>query len=468
MSRRFDRLAALAAFGAVAWTTVAAAQPLAPSDVLTSVAQHHPTVAAAVAREDAARAELLSARGGFDPQLNVYGARRTGGYYDLTRFDVELRQATPLWGAEVWAGYRRGTGAQDRYPSYYSDETLDGGEVRAGVRVPLWRDGPLDARRAARERARFGADAAEQSRRATELDLRRKALAAYWKWVAAGRQLRVATDLLELAGARRAQLERRAAAGAIPEVEVLEAERSLLSRRAKWVGARRAFEAATLELGLYLRDSRGAPVRVDAARLPADLELPAVTVDAEAAAPRAIACHPQLRAARASLESRRVGRDLARAQRAPQIDLSFQVSRDLGQGDDSLAGTVYEGGLRVAMPLGLRGARGRLDAAEAALREAEQRLRLQEDVLTTSIRDVASAWSAAQERFEIARSLAETTDRLAEAERRRFEAGATTLLVVNLREQAAAEAAVAVVEAVRDLWIAAASWDALTRCDPEG
>ncbi len=131
-----------------------------------------------------------------------------------------------------------------------------------------------------------------------------------------------------------------------------------------------------------------------------------------------------------------------------------------------MAGTVYEPGLRIALPLGLRDARGRLDAAEAALREAEQQLRLREDVLTTSIRDVASAWSAAWERFETARSLANTTERLAAPERRRFEAGAVTLLVVNLREQAAAEATIATVEAVCDLWIAAASWEALTGCDP--
>ncbi len=449
----------------VLFVASASAQPLSPADVRTSVERHHPTVAAAVAREEAARAELRAARGGFDPQLRLYGSRRAGGYYELTRLDVELRQPTPLWGAEVWAGYRRGAGAQDRYPTYYADETLSGGEVRAGLRVPLWREGPLDARRAARERARLAADAAGQRRRATALDLRRRGLVAYWKWVAAGRQLRVASALLQLASARRGQVERRAASGVVPPIEVLEAERSLLRRRSTLVTVRRAFEGASLALSLYLRDDRGAPLRPDEGRLPGELALPSIEVDAGSAVQRALACHPRLRAARATVESRRVQRELARARRGPQLDLSLQVSRDFGRGDESLAGTVYEGGLRLAMPLGLRTARGELDGAEAALQAAEQELRLREDVLATEIRDVASAWAAARERFALARALAETTRRLAEAERRRFESGATSLLVVNLREQAAAEASIEVVEAARDLWIAAADWEALTWCE---
>ena len=120
-------------------------------EVLASAAEHHPRVRAALAGERAAESELLAARGAFDPQLDVIGKLRTGAYYELRRLDAEIRQPTPLWGAEVYAGYRLGLGVyEDHYPSYYSDETLDQGEVRAGVRIPLWRDGRLDSRRAGR------------------------------------------------------------------------------------------------------------------------------------------------------------------------------------------------------------------------------------------------------------------------------------------------------------------------------
>ncbi len=335
------------------------AQPLTPAEVIASTDRHHPRVQAAMMREEVAEAELMAARGGFDPYLSAYGALRTGGYYELRRLDVELRQPTPIWGAEVYAGYRigRDVGEND-YPTYYDDQTLSEGELRAGLVVPLWQNGPLDARRAARARAGFGVERAQSTREATELDLRQKAAEAYWKWVAAGRKLRVAEMLLSLATQRLDQTRARAAAGAIPEVNALEAERSVLSRQSSVISTRRSLEAAALVLGLFVRDSNGDPRAPAETRLPDTLPVPESIGDAETFFPAVLACHPRLRAARASLRATDVARDLARAQRGPRIDLGLEVSRDFGQGSSSLPGTVFESKLRFAMPLLLRAARG--------------------------------------------------------------------------------------------------------------
>ncbi|MEM9070008.1 MAG: TolC family protein [Myxococcota bacterium] len=454
-------------------SSFARAQPLSPSAVLESVDRHHPVIAETVALQDAAIAEIQSANGSFDPELRAYGSITTGGYYDLRRLDVSVYQATPLWGASFWAGYRIGHGELDnRYPTYYSDETLTRGEVRIGASIPLWRDGPLDARRARQRRARYNASEANSQREAQALDLHRRALNAYWLWVAAGTKFNVAQDLQRLASERLAQVQGRVRAGALPEVEALEAERSLLSRRAKAVEERRGLEASSFVLGLFLRDERGAPRAPEAGQLPSGSMMPPPVGDVEGATQEALVCHPRLRASRAALEEVRISRDLARAQRAPQIDARFQYSRDFGAGgnneDEStitLPGDVFEAGLRISLPLGLRTARGALDAAEARLTARQQRLRLQEDVLATEIRDVASAYQAALEQHQLRVQLADTTSRLAEAERQRFAEGATTLLIVNLREQSVAEAQVAVVNALRALWVAHARWIAATTCE---
>lgn len=416
-------------------------------------------------REEVAEAELMAARGGFDPYLSAYGALRTGGYYELRRLDVELRQPTPIWGAEVYAGYRLGRDVgENDYPTYYDDQTLSEGELRAGLVVPLWQNGPLDARRAARARAGFGVERARSTREATELDLRQKAAEAYWKWVAAGRKLRVAEMLLSLATQRLEQTRARAAAGAIPEVDALEAERSVLSRQGSVISARRSLEAAALVLGLFVRDSNGDPRAPAESRLPDTLPVPESIGDAETFFPAVLACHPRLRAARASLRATDVGRELARAQRGPRIDLGLEVSRDFGQGSASLPGTVFESKLRFAMPLLLRAARGRLEATEQRyLAEAEE-LRFLEDGIRTELGDAASQWSAARERYELALRLVDVVRRLAVAEERRFQAGATDLLVVNLREQSLAEAEASLVDAAAELWMARARWDALTAC----
>jgi len=70
----------------------------------------------------------------------------------------------------------------------------------------------------------------------------------------------------------------------------------------------------------------------------------------------------------------------------------------------------------------------------------------------------------AQENLRLARESLAVVTELAEAERRRFDAGTSSLLFVNLREQSLADAAVAEVEAAAATWGAYATWQALTAC----
>ncbi|MFT5352971.1 MAG: cobalt-zinc-cadmium efflux system outer membrane protein [Polyangiales bacterium] len=443
---------------------------LSLEDVWRSTEAHHPRVAAAMANEAMARSELQAARGGFDPVIDITAKLRTGGYYELRRLDVEITQPTPLWGAEVYAGYRVGLDVgENSYPDYYSDQTRGGGELRVGLRVPLWRDGPLDARRAARTRAEIGIDAAEQNLQWTAITLRQSATDAYFAWVAAGRRASVADQLLALAETRQRWVDARVAAGAIAEIESLEARRSVLSRRAKRISAQRSVERTALVLSLFLRTSSGQPRLADNSTLPQVLPLPpaepplAVTQDADTAR-AALACNPLLRQKIASLQSARLSRDLAQAQRAPRVDAFFGASRDFGEGSETLGGNVLEAGLVFSMPLAMRTARGRLGAAEANVRILTEEVRFLEDQLLARIADAESARRNAVEQYAIVAELLEAVERLAQAERMRFEAGSTSLFVVNQREQSLAEAAVAEVDAAREQWVARARVTALASC----
>ncbi|NOY90808.1 MAG: TolC family protein, partial [Deltaproteobacteria bacterium] len=250
-----------------------------------------------------------------------------------------------------------------------------------------------------------------------------------------------------------------------------EAERSLLRRRASRISARRAVERMALGLSLYLRGEDGAPSVPDARALPRRLSLPeaipendfsSTTRGAELRA--ALQCHPRVAQKLAELESARIARDLARAQRAPRLDATFQHSRDLGAGPDSLGRSVFEAGLVFSMPLVMRSSRGRLAAAESQVNVLEEELRLIEDELLMRLANARSAERNAGEQFAVASALLDTSERLAAAERSRFEAGATSLFVVNQREQALARAALAQVGAARDLWQARAAWQATATC----
>lgn len=443
-----------------------AQEPLSLEAVLESARRHHPRIAAALADQQASQAELLMANGGFDPQLDIYSSLRKGGYYDLVHLNAELRQPTPIWGTELWAGYRLGLGTQDdRYPTYYADETLDQGELRAGIRIPLWRNRAMDQRRAAQQSAEQRLQAATARMQATRIDLIRLATDAYFAWVAAGRRVSVAEELHQLAVDRQKWIQARAKAGAIAPVEVLEAERALLQRKAALVAARRELQQASLVLALFLREDTGAPKRPADAALPAQLKPPReLPSDPTRAIELAQHCHPQLRAWRADLRAAEANVRLAEGQNGPRLDIQGQVSRDMGEGSVTLPGTVLEGGLAFSMPLAMRQPRGAVQTAKARVVALKQEIKFRQESLRTQILDAVSAFAAARKQLSVASHLTQNTRALAEAERSRFAAGAAELFMVNLREQSIGEAELGLVGSVRDAWQARAQWDFLTTC----
>ena len=449
-------------------------ESLTLTEVLRSVEAHHPAIDAQRARVRAAEGAHLAAEGGFDPALTARGSIAPMGYYNYGRFDALLTQPTPLWGATFFAGWRIGRGFDvDGYgaevPIYYGyDETLDGGELRVGVTVPLWQGGPTDARRAALARTELGVEEREQELAARLLRVRLGATEAYVRWVAAGQRALVADELLRLAEARDAQISSRVAAGAIPAIEHLENRRAILERRQALITARRALERAAISLSLYLRDDHGRPLVVPPVRVP----VPSVARDdagepLEDATARALARRPELARLRAVRDQAEVALELAENQLAPRIDVTVQTSIDVGSSADEatrsqLSPPVGEGMLTFSLPLLLREARGRTETARAELAAIDAETELASDQIRIEVADALSALEAARRQVALARESADVASAVAAAERLRFESGATTLLVVNLREAAAAQANVALVDAFAELSLAGAALEAAT------
>ena len=306
------------------------AAPLTRDEVLASVRRHHPPLEAAEARVVSAEGVRLASEGAFDLTLGTRASGVFFGYYEYGRLDVSLTQPTPLWGTTFFGGWRIGRGfARGGIPDYYRyDETFDGGELRLGAQIPLWRDGPIDARRAALWRAEHGVVAAAEDRDARLLRVSLAATDAYVRWVAAGRRYAIARDLLRLAEERDGQIAARAAAGAIPPIEHLENRRAVLERRALLVAARRALEQRAIALSLYLRDDQGRPLQVSHARLPAEVELGS-GAEAERAPGSRGRCGPQAGAATLrSPRARRAREHGPRRQPALAADRSHGVGRD--------------------------------------------------------------------------------------------------------------------------------------------
>ncbi|MEZ4451781.1 MAG: TolC family protein [Nannocystaceae bacterium] len=442
------------------------ALPLGLPELLAIVDGGHPRLRAADHEIDAAAADAFAARGTFDTALRIRGVYAPLGYYVGGRIDVAAEQRTPLWGTRLIAGYRLSRGD---VPDYYGERrTLRGGEIRAGVEVPLWRGGPIDPGRAALRKSTLDQEIAVADREDERLDLRREATHAYWEWVAAGVVLRIAESQLSLARERADQLQRRVERGDLPAIDALDNERAVLQRDGALIAARRRLEQAALRLSLYLRGGDGRTIVVAPERLPGGMPRPGAVgaPDPESQIAAALAQRPELRGLAAARRQAEVDRRLARNQRAPAIDAGLMVLRDFGRGPASLAPTELQATVFVDVPIQARAARGARKAAEAKMAAIDARAAYARDTIQAEVRDAISALLAAHERIDTAREALEVAESLAVAERQRFDRGASSLLFVNLREQQVAEAALLEAAALLDYHRAVADLEASTASAP--
>lgn len=443
--------------------------PLTLDEVLGIAQEAYPPMREAARKVEAAQGERLSAEGAFDLKLSAKGLTAPIGYYQTQRLDVELEQPTPVLGATLLGGYRLGVG---NFPIYYGGyETLYGGELRLGLRLPLLQGRATDANRAGLRLGELEVEAERRDLDAKRLRAQAEVAEAYWKWVAAGRKLRLTWSLIELAQAREGQLATQVRLGARPVIDLLENRRALLARRQQLVTATRDLEAAAIKLSLYWRDAQGRPLQPDPARLPDIIPAPPALDDAALAAAldEALQRRPEVARERARLAQREELVELADNDLSPQLDLELFTSKDLTERPDrvkkNLGPWIVEGGLVFKLPLQQRKARGKQQSALAKRGAQELQLQWTQELVMAEAQDALSAWRAAWQDLEATRDNAAISERVASAERRRLDLGATDLIKLNLVEQYAFEANVKHIDAQGKLQAAYARLRAATARD---
>jgi cobalt-zinc-cadmium efflux system outer membrane protein len=450
------------------WLTLAcaplAAQPsLTMAEVLAAVDRAFPLLDAARQEQEAAEGDELAARGAFDLRLQASGEVLRGDIYDNERASVNLYQPLPMAGANLFGGYRIGQGTFATYDG--KAQTLDDGEWKAGISLPLLRNRAVDGRRAAVERTALGVELAGQRVAASRLRFLGEAALRYWDWVAAGRHQALAAQLLQLAETRDRDLADAIELGSIAPIERVDNRRAILQRQSGLVAARRNVERQAINLSLYLRHADGALRRPAAAELPGALPpVPAPLTEAQVEADirEALARRPDVRALDTSRRQQQVALELARNEMLPSFDFFAEISQDTGDGARSLRGPEVDAGAVFQLPLQRRNAIGSQRTALANLSRLDAELRFAHDRVRTEVQDAASALSAALQILEMTRSELQVARDLEAAERDKFALGDSTQFLVNLRELATADAALREISATAEAHKAQVTYDVAT------
>lgn len=419
--------------------------------VVGSVLSSHPLIKAVSEEAAMAEGENLSAQGAFDPSLKGESSSYAFGDYSGTSENLGVELPLEWQGARLGAGYRRGGGTFPIYDDILA--TNNGGEFRAGIEIPLLRDGPIDRRRALMERTLLQKVVAAKNIQQRKIELVRAANLTYWEWVATRFKRQIYQDLLQVAEVRDGHLSQRVKKGDLPQFDLTDNKRALLQRRSQLLSAEAQLRKSEFELSLLYRDAEGAPRSVINLKHPTVFPNPPMELlPEELYIEEAIRARPELERLTQQIAQNDVELKLSENQMLPKLDLQLASSADTGAGSTSRDEGELKVAVKLEVPLQQRTQRGKIQALQAKNREVTQLRTFAEQRISTDVQDASTALKLARERLAVAQQEVKAALDLEAGERTRLELGDSNLIFVNLREQTSADAKVREIDALSDCW----------------
>ncbi|MEM6513069.1 MAG: TolC family protein [Pseudomonadota bacterium] len=447
--------------------SLAAPAALDVETLLNASARHYPTILRSLALQNEAQARTLEVEGAFDLVFEAESYQRATGFYDGIAIDGAVRQRLGSLGASVYAGYKISNGT---FPIYEDIRfTNTGGAFKVGALFSLLRDRDIDEDRFNRTDASLNLREAELNVLLTRIGVQQRALLAYWQWVTIGYQLRVYKNLLRIAEERETGLEEQVRQGALARIFLTENAQNITRRQTLVTLAERDLALAANSLSLFYRDDNGAPLTPVEVQLPPGVqirEIDTMPVNETVALTDALQTRPELDLLKTAIE--RESNRLALQENAlkPRLDLAIEVQEGglgaIAEGGPSRDTTDTVVGLTFSVPLQRRDARGKIDQSRAKLdaKRAEQQLR--EEQIRVEVRNLIVDLRISRELLSLAALEVRQSELLRASERRRFESGASDFFLVNLREEAAADARIKLLDAEFRTRLARANLDAAT------
>ncbi len=413
-------------------------QVLTRSALLELVTDNHPAVRQAMLRTDMGDAAVRSARGAFDPKAVAGYTEKTFDnkeYYSL--LDAGLK--VPTWfGAELFGGFQntRGEFLND------ADLTPEDGLLKAGVSVPLGQGLFIDKRRADLRKAQAYQDMAEAERLRLLNDVYYDALTDHLEWIAAYQRLGIARAAVEQADVRLVGIRGSFRGGDRPAIDTLEALLQVQDRLMRLRDAEVQFRNAALILSNHLWDDVLRPLEIAPSVIPdtVDLRAPAAPTNVDTLISRAMDEHPKLLELAGKLEQLEVEQRLRSEYLKPQLDLNYTFLANGGLVNNG-PGTAWDPadrqwGVGFSMPLFLRKERGDLTLAQLRRTGSQLDIERERQQIRTTIGRRNNELALTEQQVLLGGSMVANYSQLLGGENRRFQAGESSLFLVNQREVA--------------------------------
>jgi outer membrane protein TolC len=399
------------------------------------VKTQHPLAIQADLRLQKGAANLQMARGGFDPKLFSEVSQKYFSdkqYYSVISSGLKI----PTWyGIEVTGGYSQNDGVFLNP----QNSTPEAGLWTAGISVPVGQGLFIDQRRAALKKAKIYQESTLAERAVLYNALLYEAGKAYWNWFESYNTIKVYKNALEVGQQRFDAVKQGALLGDKPGIDTVEASIQVQNNMLNWQEANLNYKNATAMLAVYLWADGIVPLEIEEETRPIHSE-DLLTVYANLELKKTLDSltnrHPLLQQYQYKLAQLKIDKQWKREQLKPQFNLKYNaINQSIGNADfATYNANNYTWGLEFSLPIFLRKERGDLALTQLKINDAELELLAKQAAINAKAIAAFNKLTITQQQITLYARTVNDYSTLLAGERRMFNAGESSLFMVNSRE----------------------------------
>ncbi|MGS2726137.1 TolC family protein [Psychroserpens sp. BH13MA-6] len=417
------------------WSQADSTSVLSFSEYLGYVKKFHPIAKQAELTLAVGQANLMKARGAFDPKIEFNNSRKRfkdDTYYDLLNTTFKI----PTWyGIELKGQYEQNDGVYLNPQNNVPEDGLYSAGISAALGQGLW----INKRMADLKKAKYFREQTEADREILINQILYDASVSYFNWLKAYRETLIYQQFLNNAEIRLNGVKRSVETGDKAAIDSIEARITIRNRRLGLEQSKVALMKASLELSTFLWLNDNIPVELQSGVIPdlsIDLQIDAVLEIADKTLEDFILeTHPKLKSLNLKYQGLEVDKRLKANQLLPTIDVQYNFLTETPDFSNSYNFNQYKAGIQINIPLFLRKERGELQLAKFKLQD------LNFDINNTkvAIQNKVIATYRELESYTLQNMLIEDIvsdyDTMLSAEERKFSFGESSLFLVNTRER---------------------------------
>lgn len=415
------------------WAQSDSVKTLSLEEYLSIVATHHPVAKQADLITKMGRANLLKARGEFDPQLK---SDLDNKYFESKNywFMLDAKLEVPTWyGIEFQAGYQYWQG--DYFDLH--ERTPDIGLPYAGVSVSLGKGMFMDDRMAALKQAKVYNQMAEFERRELINLLFYESTQAYLDWTYKFYQNKILKDATDLALVRYKSTVVQFRLGDKPAIDTLEMYSVYQSRMLSFIQANNEFRNAQLTLSNFLWLDNLVPAQINDSILPNlnDSLYQNELFNNDSLTnllSRLSSINPVLNQLQLKQRQLQIDKTLKTNKLLPTLDITYNFL--YSENYNTYFINNYKLGAQFKMPLFFRREIGDLKLAKYKLQDNQLKTELKVLETRNKVQMYYNDYNNQLNQLKTNYSLLSNYKRLLDAEIAKFQLGESTVFMVNSRE----------------------------------